>query len=133
MNVFICLVLISAIIVFSLVFKGFFFERNVFPKMLSGKIYEQRSTWGNAIYFTNFEKRQVEGFKSWSLWSSEGKPKVLDEFRAKMSDGKIGRFVIVSVKSYSDPSDMFHATVADLGYVGEPLLNKNYKEYVEEV
>lgn len=66
--------------------------------------------WGNSIQFNDWEKRRLVG------WTSPI-PKKGDELIAEMFSGKLGKFLFVKVEPCIDPSDMWFATVKDLGYV----------------
>lgn len=68
--------------------------------------------WGDNIYFFDWAKRRIVG------WMTPI-PKVGDELRCKMRSGKIARFEVVEVEHQRDPSDMFFATVKDIGYLSE--------------
>ena len=96
---------------------------NFFKKKryFSGYVYETRSGWGNAIDWMDWDKREIVG------WLSRI-PEVNDEIQKKMESGKIARFIILSVERCGDPPDMFFAKVADVGYVGESIINPRVRE-----
>ena len=69
----------------------------------------EHSSWGNSIYFTDWDKRRIAGHLT-------PLPKVGDVLRCKMKSGKIARFKFEVVDVLSDPRDQFFATVSFLGY-----------------
>lgn len=89
------------------------------PIKLTGRVYDasKHNGWGDNIYWSHYDTRQVGGF----LWN---KPVVGDEIRFEMKSGKVARYAVLEVKTFSDPRDMFFADVMDIGYVGEPPINK---------
>ena len=69
----------------------------------------------------DWDKREIVG------WLSRI-PKVNDEIQKKMESGKIARFIVLSVERCGDPPDMFFAKVADIGYLGKPIINPQIRE-----
>lgn len=96
--------------------------------------------WGDEIFFTSYEQRQLSGFYRVvnvpreiipSVFSSNGvqlnpgkelpsRIQVGDEIRFIMNSGKIGRFIVAEIRYEKDPPDQFFARVEDIGYLEEP-------------
>lgn len=74
------------------------------------KLWEHEG-WGNSMFFLTWEKREITGH------ISPIRPEVGDEIQSRMASGKVARFKVASVNLCSDPSDMFFATVEDVGYL----------------
>lgn len=93
-------------------------------RTLSGRVYnlEDYTSWGNNMYFLNFDERRIVGWIN--PFGEPGQPRINDEVRTRMESGRVLRFIVVEVEHMSDPRDMFYATVEDIGYLGEPLSNK---------
>lgn len=70
----------------------------------------QHQTWGDHIQWTSWERRRVNGW-------TEPLPEKGDELIAEMASGRLGRFRFAKVEPCGDPSDMWFATVEDMGYV----------------
>lgn len=70
----------------------------------------EHNSWGNSVYFSDFKNRKITGHLS-------PRPKVGDEIRSKMSNGKIGRFLVKEIEYCRDPNDMFFCNVEDFGYL----------------
>lgn len=99
----------------------------------------EHCSWGNSIYWLNYEKRELTGHLT-------PVPKIGDKVICEMkSPNKFRHFKIytfVKVKDFFDPPDQFFATVKDSGYVVEtkerefkfelrsrcPLCNKKFKK-----
>lgn len=71
---------------------------------------DERKGWGNRMSWTDWETRRVNGHTT-------PRPRIGDELRCTLKSGGIGRFRVVDVDLCADPSDMWFATVADIGYV----------------
>lgn len=85
-------------------------------------IIKNHTGWGNRIsWFYEFEDKRVYAHTT-------PQAKENDELLVDMQSGKIGRFVLKNVDRKTDPHDMWFADVEFIGYVGEPLENKKYKE-----
>lgn len=69
----------------------------------------QHKLWGDNIGWFDFEKRKICG---WYSGLKKG-----DFIRAEMKSEKIASFKIVKIEYESNPSDMFFATIKDVGYV----------------
>jgi len=65
--------------------------------------------WGNSIQLMDWESRRLVG------WTTP-LPKAGDELLFPMQSGRIGRFRFKDVNPCTDPSDMWFATMQDLGY-----------------
>jgi hypothetical protein len=96
--------------------------------VLTGYVYEswRHTGWGDAIGWSNYKERRVHGW----LWR---RPQVGDEIRWKMESSKVARFIVTDVEYCYDPDDMFFADVMDIGYVGEPPINKVKEAKVQEI
>ena len=95
------------------------FERFKPSIKLTGYVYDMQRHlgWGNAINWSNYEKRRVYGHL-------QRRPRVGDELISKMESGKIARFVFTNVEYSTDPHDMFFADLTDIGYEGETPINR---------
>ena len=78
------------------------------------KVWDMRAHngWGNSIGWMNWETRRLHGHTT-------PLPKEADELLAEMTSGKTGRFRFVKVEPCYDPSDMWFATVEDMGYADD--------------
>lgn len=71
----------------------------------------EHNGWGNSINWRNYDERNLFGF------IKNPKVKIGDEFRDKMESGKVMRFEVIELDYKSNPTDMFFATVKDVGYL----------------
>lgn len=69
---------------------------------------------GNNVYFFNYEKRRLVGWMIHKL-------KKNDYVSCTMTSGRRMIFKVIKVEDCLDPSDMFFATVEDVGYEDEIL------------
>ncbi len=76
--------------------------------------------WGDKISWHDWDKRKIVG---WRYGVDVG-----DFLRSTMESGKTASFLIVEVKYCGDPSDMFFATVSDIGYVDNKSKEPTDKE-----
>ncbi len=70
----------------------------------------QHNTWGNSVYFNDWEKRKITGFL-------RNLPVIGDCIHTKMESGSTAELMIIDIKYTHNPKDMFFATVKDIGYV----------------
>lgn len=70
------------------------------------------NSWGNNVYFSNYEKRRLTGWMT-------NKLKKNDYVSCTMTSGRRMIFKVIKVEDCLDPSDMFFATVEDVGYEDE--------------
>ena len=68
--------------------------------------------WGNRIEWFSWGKRKVNGWKT-------PMPVVGDILHSPMASSKIGVFKFISVEPCGNPSDMFFATLEDIGYTDD--------------
>lgn len=80
------------------------------PKKVWDK--EAHNGWGDSIQWMNWEKRRLVG------WTTP-LPVKGDMLQSKMESGKVAQFEFVKVEPCIDPSDMWFATVKDIGYADE--------------
>jgi hypothetical protein len=71
----------------------------------------EHNGWGNSIQWRDYDNLSLYGF------IKNPKVKIGDEFRDKMESGKIMRFEVVELYYKYNPTDMFFATVKDIGYL----------------
>jgi hypothetical protein len=71
----------------------------------------EHNIWGNSIQWRDYENRNLYGF------IKNPKVKFGDEFRDKMESGKVMRFEVIELDYKYNPTDMFFATVKDIGYL----------------
>ena len=85
-------------------------ENSAHPK----KVWDMRARngWGDSIGWMNWETRRLHGHTT-------PLPKEGDELLAEMQSGKTGRFRFAKVEPCYDPSDMWFATVEDMGYADD--------------
>lgn len=75
-------------------------------------IKEEHAGWGDSIIWMDWKTRTLSGHTT-------PLPKAGDELLCKMVSGKTGRFRFAKVEPCGDPSDMWFATMEDVGYVDE--------------
>jgi len=73
----------------------------------------QHNGWGNSIYWSDWEKREVTG------WLKR-RPQKGDILRSKMSSGQIATFKFIKISKPGDPPNMFFAKLKDLKYIQFP-------------
>jgi len=71
---------------------------------------DEHNSWGNNIEFFDYETRRIMGHLT-------PLPKIGDKLIAKMISGRKFKFEFIKVEPCIDPSDMFFATVKDIGYI----------------
>lgn len=88
--------------------EGIFMD--IYPKDIdqTKQIEEMRQVWGNAIGWFDYKTRRISGH---FRYLHRG-----DYIIGHMESGKKAIFMITEIKYEYDPSDMFFATVEDMGY-----------------
>ncbi len=89
---------------------------------MSEETYTVGGGWGDAISWSDYDKRRVYGFKG-------RKPQIgglleCDLIKGDTKERKTGVFRFISIEPCRDPHDMFFANVEDVGYKGEPPFPK---------